>query len=307
MRRALLLAVLALAACGRGPAPVEDKSGAEADSARRVTARYLFASAHRSLREGETYSAARTFESLRDRPDSTLAAEATYWAAFARYRLGDPESLTRARELLAALIRTHPDDPLAADAAELELRILGRLAGLDTGGAARAALEADSILSACDGDDPYAPALALSGLVRSDPARGMAALEAALTGGACSAEARHNALYAVPLRSGEAGAALLDRVAREDPDPSVRLDAAIALQRFAGRGGLDRLLGLWDVAETRGMKEQLILQYGALDGPTARAKLLAIAGTDPEPWARIFARAALEAGRRNLLDRLLPL
>lgn len=303
MKRALLLAVLALAACGSDPEPAADRAPVEVEAS---TADSLFLAAHKRLREGSPAAAGRLFETVRSGVDETLAAEATYWEAFARSRVGDPASLARARELLATLVLEHPDSPLSADAVELELRILGRLAGLETGEPGRT-LDADSFLAACDAGDPYAPVLALSGLVRSDPERGMEALERALTGGTCPPDARHNALYVVPLASGEAGAALLERVARADPDPSVRLDAAIALQRFADRGGLDRLLGLWEPVESRAMKEQLMLQYAALDDPAGDAKLREIAEDDPDQWVRNFARVALLARRTTLIDRLLPL
>lgn len=302
MKRALLLAVLALAACGSDPEPAADRAPVEVEASSPDS---LFLAAHARLRAGSPAAAARLFDTVRSGADETLVAEATYWEAFARSRVGDPASLARARELLATLVLEHPDSPLSADATELELRVLGRLAGFETD--VQEALDPDSLLADCGAGDPYSAALALSGLVRSDPERGMEAIERALTGGACPPDARHNALYVVPLASGETGAALLERVARTDPDPSVRLDAAIALQRFADRGGLGRLLGLWETAESRAMKEQLMLQYAALDDPAGDARLREIAEDDPERRIRSFARVALLARRTTLIDRLLPL
>lgn len=294
-RALLLLAAGALAACRpAGPAP-ESAAGA-------------FRSGQARLRAEDPAGAARLFhrarEVARTGPDSALAHEAGYWEAFALFRVGDAPSLGRARRVLAGIGLGRPgvDDP---DASDLELRILARLAGDgDPGSAAELAGRADSLLADCASGDPYARALALAGLLRAEPSDGRAAVERALTGGQCPAAVRHNALYVLPPETGADGAALLDRVARADPDPSVRADAAMALQRFADHGGLGRLLALYDAAGGRGMKEQLIVQYALLDDPAGAARLREIARDDPVAGLRRMALAALAARRLGVAERL---
>jgi hypothetical protein len=249
-------------------------------------------------------AAATVFSRVRRIGSPPLAAEARYWEAFARFRMGDRGSLEEARRLLAPLAMTRPEDP---DPAELELRILSRLAtGDDPGTAATLAERADSLIAFCAADDPYALTLALAGVLRVDPERGWRLLERVLDSESCPPAVRHNALFVVPISSGTAGTALLARVAREDPDTSVRLDAAIALQRFASRGGTDQLVALWEAADTRGMKEQLILQYATLPDTLGETMLYRIQASDPEREVRVFARVALVARMLGVADRLLP-
>jgi hypothetical protein len=302
MKRAAFLALaLALVACGpRSETSVPPSSQVAVDAA--ADFRRGFALLLADDPEGAASAFAR---SRRTESDPPVAAEARYWEAFARFRIGDRGSLEEARRLLAPLTFTGSRDP---DPAELELRILSRLAtGDDPGSAAALAERADSLITDCPAGDPYARTLALAGLLRAEPERGWRLLERALDGESCPPAIRHNALFVVPLASGSAGAALLARVAREDPDRSVRLDAALALQRFARRGGTDELLDLWDAADTRATKEQLILQYAALESPAGEAILRRIQASDPEREVRLFARAALLARWTGVVDRLLPL
>jgi hypothetical protein len=252
----------------------------------------------------EPSAAAAAFSRVRRTGEASLAAEARYWEAFARFRMGDRASLEQARGLVAPLAMSRPEDP---DAAELELRILSRLAtGNDPGTAVALAERAESLVAVCAADDPYALTLALAGVLRVHPERSWRLLERVLDGESCPPAVRHNALFVVPISSGTAGTAVLARVARKDPDTSVRLDAAIALQRFARRGGTDQLVALWEAADTRGMKEQLILQYATLPDTVGEAMLYRIQASDPEREVRVFARVALVARILGVADRLLP-
>jgi hypothetical protein len=264
-----------------------------------------FRRGHDLLLRHDPEGAAREFALARRAGADRLVGEARYWEAFAQFRIGDPASLDEARRLLAPILLTRPADP---DAGELELRILSRQAeGADPGSAVELADRAESLVAACGSGDPYAPALALAGLLRVEPLDGWRLLERTLTDASCPPSVRHNALFVVPLPTGQEGASLLARVARDDPDPSVRLDAAIALQRFSDRGGRDELLALWEAADTRAMKEQLILQYAALDHAAGEAILIRIQESDPNREVRSLARFALIARRSGVSDRFLPL
>lgn len=292
MRRALLLA-FALAACG--PHPKSDVPGPEA----------AFRSGHALLLADNPAEAAHAFALARRTGSEALEPKARYWEAFSRFRIGTPGELEEARRLLAPLILSRPQDP---DAAALELRILSRLAGgADPGSAEVLADRVETLIADCHGEDPYMRALALAGLLHAEPVRGWDLLERALDGTTCPSTVRHNALYVVPAGSGGKGVKLLARVAREDPDTSVRLDAAFALQRFADLGGLDDLLSLWDAADTRAMKEQLLAQFAALDDPAGGRMLWRIQWRDPEREIRFLARVALVARWTGAVDRLLPL
>jgi len=122
--------------------------------------RELFEQAQREMNRNSYEKAAELFFQVgSDFPDSKLAADALYWEAFARYRLGGESELRRAVAALENLRITYPEAQAQRDAEELLARLEGVLAEQgDSEAAARLYHRVQAITSELDdvyilGDD----------------------------------------------------------------------------------------------------------------------------------------------------------
>ncbi|HEU4700795.1 MAG TPA: HEAT repeat domain-containing protein [Gemmatimonadales bacterium] len=89
----------------------------------------LYRAARTALTRGRYQQAAELFHQIGERyPASGYAADALYWEAFARYRLGGQRNLREARTLLERQTRDFPEAATQGDAAALATRIRGELA-----------------------------------------------------------------------------------------------------------------------------------------------------------------------------------
>jgi hypothetical protein len=91
----------------------------------------LYRAAREALNQGENVRAAELFQSIHRRhPRSAYAADALYWEAFARYRVGGSDQLRSALALLERQGTEHPNAATGTDARALASRVQGELARL---------------------------------------------------------------------------------------------------------------------------------------------------------------------------------
>jgi HEAT repeat protein len=224
----------------------------------------LYQGGRQALTRSDYRRAAELFASLSKRyPRSSYSADALYWEAFARYRMGGDEQLKRAVELLDAQRSKYPKAATRGDAEALTTRIRGELArhgdpaaaesvaivaggatvatgsGNSAGGAsiARGSVNVaggGSDVAAGDGceDDSDIKIAALNGLLQMDAERAMPILAKVLArrdaGSVCL---RRKAVFLVAQkRTGDTEEQLLNS-ARNDPDPEVRSQAVFWLSQ----------------------------------------------------------------------------
>lgn len=97
----------------------------------------LFESGHEALSRDNYRDAVEAFDKAYDLSrDSTFAARALYWQAFALYRIGSMKHLRKAEERLDLLLSTYDPSVSRGDAAELLTRIRGELARVGDAAAA---------------------------------------------------------------------------------------------------------------------------------------------------------------------------
>ena len=196
----------------------------------------LYQAARAALNRGQYARAADMFERLyHDFPQSSYAADAPYWQAFALYRRGDADDATL-RDALKALDFQRTNFPKAGtrgDARSLETRIKGRLAQQgDADAAGDIAETARTAGAGCadeDGDDRVA---ALNALLQMSADRALPILKKVLARrDACSEVLRRKAVFLVAQHPTSETEDILTNVLRTDPDHDVREQAVFWLSQ----------------------------------------------------------------------------
>jgi len=223
----------------------------------------MYRAARRLLNRGRYTEAAAVFQDLIKRyPQSTRAANAHYWGAFALYRTGETDRLQQAHILLQYQKEHYPRAETRRDAAALAVRIDGELARRgDADAAARVTAGAQAAAGptgagpvgqpprpprppraprpprppsdvSCDDEDDDIPTAALNALLQMDQERALPILKNVLarrdSGSVCL---RRRAIFLVSQkRSPETDDILLAAV-RGDPDPEVRAQAVFWLSQ----------------------------------------------------------------------------
>jgi HEAT repeat protein len=214
----------------------------------------LYSAARAALAERRYERAADLFHEITtEDPNSSYAANAAYYEAFARSRLGDVDNLRQAYRILRGSAKE-----LSADARALEERVCGQLVRKgDSSCKQRLQADADrgnQRLAKPTTDTPKCPTgdegdiriAALDALMQVDADRAMPILKQVLARrDACSVELRRKAVFLVSQKAGSNGADILLETARSDPDQDVREQAVFWLSQVQdGRavGMLDSLL-----------------------------------------------------------------
>jgi HEAT repeat protein len=221
----------------------------------------LYRAARVALNRNDYRAAAELFRQVHEAHGrSSHAADALYWEAFARYRIGGDQELRTARTRLRTQAERFPSAPTRNDARVLLRRVQGALAERGDAEAAEAiAAEAGEVAptppipprpprtprpprpprpprggmdhSACDDEDDIRVA-ALNAMLQMDADRAVPILKAVLAkreeGSTCL---RRKAVFLISQkRSAETEDILLD-AARRDPDPEVRQQAVFWLSQ----------------------------------------------------------------------------
>ncbi|MEJ7812714.1 MAG: HEAT repeat domain-containing protein [Gemmatimonadaceae bacterium] len=243
-------AVAAPASAARG-APAQQASYPQdpADS--------LYRTARGALNRGDYVRAAALFRDVVERyPRSAYAPDALYWRAFALSArdASSDDDLRDAIEALEMQLRRYPDAATHDDAAELAVRIRGKLAqrgdpdqamrirdiagDRDKGdkgdkGDRRTSARGGSSCSGDDDDDMRIAAL--NALHQMNASQALPILREVLAKrDACSVGLRRKAVFIAAQTNTEEGGQLLLDAIRSDPDPEVRREAVFWLSEVPG-------------------------------------------------------------------------
>ena len=222
----------------------------------------LYRAARRALSDGDYEQAAEGFREIAARhPRSAYAADALYYEAFARYRVGGSRNLRAALAALDAQRRRYAEAATRDDASALATRIRGELARTgDADAAAAVADRARTAATACPGGDAADDRVAaLNALAQMDAAQAAPILERVLARrDACSAPLRRKAVFLLSQQGTAATADALLRVAQTDPDAEVRSQAVFWLSQVRSPRATELLVGIVNGSGERALKEKAV-------------------------------------------------
>ncbi|MGI8548729.1 MAG: HEAT repeat domain-containing protein [Gemmatimonadaceae bacterium] len=255
----------------------------------------LYRAARESLNSGDYRRAAQLFAQIeRQYPTSAYHTDATYWRAFALYRMGGVAELHEALQALDAVQATKPATSSAtyltmnggrvnvrtpqAGAALLATRIRGALAARGDATAAAQVARAAAGAPSCDEEDSQLRVEALNALVQLDPKSADPTIAKVLARrDECSTNLRSSAVALIGRSADSRGTDMLISTARTDPSWEVRAEAV----RWLGRAPDDRVTSvLSQIATAPDQKSSVqrtaIRALVAQDSPAARQALRAI-------------------------------
>jgi HEAT repeat protein len=206
---------------------------------------------------GDWGRAARLFADLqKNYARSSYAADAQYWEAYSRYKIGTTEELRAAARILEPVAskltpsntnrgfysegrRTASDNEILS----LYARVNGALAQRgDSDAAAKVKRYAQMPGAPCDNEDQQVQSEALNALSQIDPAEATKVLRKVIERkDECSASLRRSAVFMLGRRGDAESASILLTVARSDPSLSVRTEAISFLGRMSGDAGINAL------------------------------------------------------------------
>ncbi len=228
----------------------------------------LYREARLALNRSNYTKAAYLFSQIYDRyPKSDYAADAYYWEATARYRIGSTSSLRTARQVLDLQREAFPEARTREDANELIARINGQLArrgdeaattevpaaaesvaggrNSSSAAAARDAARAEEDRarrgtrgrsgSACRDDDDDEKMAALNALLSMDEDRALPILRKVMARRDAGSEClRRKAVFLISQHEGNESESLLLNAVRSDPDNEVKQQAIFWLGQSGG-------------------------------------------------------------------------
>jgi len=220
--------------------------------------------------------AAQLFVAVAERfPRAAAAADAYYWGAFARYRLGTEAGLREAARLLDLQRQRYPTAPTRADAAALTLRVAGALArGGDAAARQLLRRRADSLPETCTTPTDVA---ALDELWTIDPGRTFPIVKAIVARGECDATLRRRAAFLLTQMRGPDVEPLLMRAAR-DPDLEVRRLAVYGLAQIRTPSAVESLSEMLVPSASPDTQLQAVLALADVGNAAAQAALRRAAG-----------------------------
>jgi HEAT repeat protein len=240
----------------------------------------LFDEGRKALNQDHYREAVSKFEEVwEEYEDSDYAGDALYWYAFALYRLGATDDLHRAQYALQRAQQLYMEAMPRADAAELAMRIRGKLAERGDAEAAQQLLELAQVLDETGHSHP-APApkvsptpdtpdtpdpdeelkiAALNALLHMDSDHAVPILKSVLKKRTSeSAKLRENAVFLLSQKRTKETAEILLDVARNDPDPDVRGNAVFWLGEAGGDEAVDLLEELLTSSEDPEIQEKAV-------------------------------------------------
>lgn len=242
----------------------------------------LYTAARAALAERQYAKAAALFHEITTKyPSSTYAGTASYYEAFARYRLGDTDNLKLAYRILST--------STTADARSLRAQVCQAL--IHDGDASckkQLTTEAQNPESSpqpdkcpTEDDDNDTRIAALDALMSVDPDKAMPILRQVLARrDACSAVLRRKAVFIVSQKAGSDAADLLLATAKTDPDDDVREQAVFWLSQVHDARATAMLDSLLLYAKDDGIREKALF---ALSQQHGSAMLRDFAMRDAEP------------------------
>ncbi len=297
----------------------------------------LYRLGREALNRNQYRRAAELFAELSKRhPRSGYAADALYWEAFARYRVGGSDDLRAALARLDDQKRRYPKAATAGDADALATRIRGELARQGDAGAAqdvvRVATEAtaaspgaSSSASAtsssssdrspkgdpdCD-DDGDVKLAALNAVLQMDADRAMPLLTRVLArrdpGSVCL---RRKAIWLVAQKRTDSTETVLLNSLRNDPDHEVREQAVFWLSQVPGPRAAAALDSIVRFSKDEQIQDRAVFALSQQDDPKASDALRALAERRDAPVSirekAIFWLGQSKSGGPAYLRTLFP-
>ena len=255
-----------------GPGEPSWFKGDPADSAYRA--------AYQLFSRQEYRAAAERFGELRTKyPTTRYLCDASYFEAFARYRLGTPAELRTARKVLDGMDAGCANASRLKDVPELQARIDGALARLgDAGASERLRKAASEGRGVCDREERNVKIQALSALAQMDGDGARPILDKVLAQkDECSAPVRREALQLVARNNDATVVPVLLRSAKNDPDPETRGAAVEALGRINAEPAYAAMEDLLRTTNDENVQVAAVRAMSRSENPKAQASIRALA------------------------------
>jgi TolA-binding protein len=270
----------------------------------------LYRVGREQLNRGDYRNAAQTFARIVERyPQSTYAADALYWEAYAQYRLGEKGDLRSALSALETQRTQFPKASTRGDADALAVRIRGALARLGDGAAAESIATQAAQAKPCttrggddvdEGNDDDLRIAALNSLLQMNAEQAMPILRQVLAKrDACSASLRAKAVFLVSQkRTAETEDILLD-VVRNDPSAGVKKKAVFWLGQVNSDRAAQALATLLTSSGTsEELREEAVVALMQQRTERGEAAVRAIAQDDQSP-ASLREKAVFRLGQNR--------
>lgn len=241
----------------------------------------LYRLAQTALRRSDNQRAAELFAMVRTQhARSKLAADAAYWEAFSRHRIGSAEQLETARSLLLWQQRTHPNASSASDARALAARIDGQLASRgNVASAQRLTERAERMSQTCPREDEDERLMVLDALLTMDSERALPTLKSVLARrDECSAVLRRKAVFLVSRKRSSETEDILLNALRTDPDREVREQAVFWLGQVNSEKSTTALLELLRTSTDAEVLEKAMFSLAQQRNERARTAIRDMAG-----------------------------
>ena len=313
------LVVATMAALGTGsPLQVSDRTVPRPAWSEADPADSLYRAAREALNRSNYQRSAELFRRIRqDYPKSAYAADACYWEAFARYRLGGSDHLRQALEILDLQARRYPKAATRSDATVLATRIQGELArrGDATAAAAITAQAEAAAVAAVAARPPTAPALPRAAIVPVGPGPVSFAPKVAMAGPGASEgceededDARVAALNAVLQMDQERAEPLLQKVLarRDSGSVCLRRKAVFIVSQKRTPRTESILLGSARNDPDGEVREQAVFWLSQVGTEAAVTALDSILQKSPSPQLQekaIFALSQMDTPRARQIIR----
>ena len=246
----------------------------------------LYRVARETLNRSDYARAATLFGQLASRyPKSVYAADAGYWEAFARYRLGTDAELRAALRLLESQLARSTRTATSEDAAALTARIRGTLAARgDRTMAAQLASTARRGSDGCDREEAAVRIEALNALARLDSGSVLPIVRRVLANEApCAASLRERAVVLLARDGSSDAIALLLEVARRDSSAEVQRSAVSWLGRVPGDRSAAALEELLRSSSDERLRSAALSALAYSDAPRATQVLRGYAENSAAP------------------------
>jgi HEAT repeat protein len=284
----------------------------------------LYRSAREALNRGDYGRAAKMFADIQQKfPKSAYVADAQYYEAFARYRIGTTDELQTAAKVLEPLAskimtvsnnatprqRGFTYDRRGAstnEVAALYAHINGVLAQRGDRAAADKVAKAAALNGSvvCDNDDIQVRVEALNALSQMDPNAAMPLFKRVLESkDDCSSELRRRAVFMLARRADTESEQMVIAAAKSDPSVNVRTEAINALPRLAAGAGISTLEDILRTDQNETIQRAAVRALAASDDPKVRASVrMLIERKDVPTSLRVEAITRMNSDRTTTDD-----
>jgi HEAT repeat protein len=262
----------------------------------------LYREARERLNRGDHRRAAELFGQIVSRyPNSTYAADALYWRAFALYRSGSEPELREALRALASQRSRYPKATTTADASALEVRIQGELARQgDAASAEEVSKRAAQRTTCADGDDEGdVRTAALNALMQMDNERALPIIRRLLERrDECSVPLRRKAVFLLSQKPTAETESLMLAVIQRDPSQHVREEAVFWMGQVRSERAAAALEDIALRSPDERLREKAVFALGEQNLERGQAVVRRIAESDDAP-RRVREQAIFRLGQQR--------